>query len=107
MKSKAESMDTANMDNQAESTRASILVVDDDPINLNILGALLQPHYDVSAAPSGERALEIAVATPKPDLILLDVLMPGMDGFAVLARLRADPASRDIPVIFVTGMDAA
>jgi signal transduction histidine kinase len=107
MKSKAESMDTANMDKQAESIRANILVVDDDPTNLKILGALLQPHYAVSAAPSGARALEIAVAMPKPDLILLDVLMPGMDGFAVLARLRADPASRDIPVVFVTGMDAA
>ena len=89
-----------------ETTRARILLVDDDPGNLGILGSLLHPHYDVLAAPSGERALQIAAGTPKPDLILLDVLMPGMDGYDVLARLRDNPATRDIPVIFVTGLDS-
>jgi putative two-component system response regulator len=83
-----------------------ILMVDDDAGNLAALGRLLRPHYDVLAAPSGERALAIAGGTPKPDLILLDVLMPGMDGYAVLARLRENAATRDIPVIFVTGLDS-
>jgi len=93
-------------DKLVETTRARILLVDDDTANLGILGGLLQPQYDVLAAPSGERALQIASAVPQPDLILLDVLMPGMDGYAVLARLRDNPATRDIPVIFVTGMDS-
>jgi putative two-component system response regulator len=87
--------------------RATILIVDDDTGNLGVLGSLLQPHHDVLAAPSGERALQIAAGTKKPDLILLDVLMPGMDGYAVLVRLRDNPATRDIPVIFVTGLDSA
>ena len=80
--------------------------MDDDPLNLAILGRLLHPHYDVLAASSGERALQIAASEPKPDLILLDVLMPGMDGYAVLARLRENPSTRDIPVIFVSGLDS-
>jgi putative two-component system response regulator len=83
-----------------------VLIVDDDTGNLGILGNLLQPHHDVLAAPSGERALQISAGTPKPDLILLDVLMPQMDGYAVLARLHENPATRDIPVIFVTGLDS-
>ena len=96
-------MDT---DNPMETTRARILAVDDDPGNLGILGRLLHPQYQVMAAPSGERALQIAAGEPQPDLILLDVLMPGMDGYDVLARLRDNPATRDIPVIFVTGLDS-
>ncbi len=96
-------MDT---DKPVETNRPRILVVDDDPCNLEILGRLLQPHYEVLAAPSGECALQIATGQRRPDLILLDVLMPGMDGYAVLARLRDNPATRDIPVIFVTGLDS-
>ena len=84
----------------------NILIVDDAPSNLAILSRVLQPHYDVLAAPSGERALEIAARTPKPDLILLDVMMPGMDGYTVLARLRENPDTLEIPVIFVTGLDS-
>jgi len=87
--------------------RARILVVDDDAGNLAALGRLLQRHYEVLAAPSGERALQIAADTPLPDLILLDVMMPGMTGYEVLTRLRDTPATRDIPVIFVSGLDAA
>lgn len=89
-----------------DSTRNRLLLVDDDPGNLSVLGNLLQPQYDVLAAPSGARALQIAASAPRPDLILLDVMMPELDGYAVLARLRADPATRDIPVIFVTGLNA-
>ncbi|MDO8988968.1 MAG: ATP-binding protein [Sideroxyarcus sp.] len=94
-----------NTNKTVVSTRARILVVDDDTGNLTALGSLLQPHYDVLAAPSGELALQVATGIPPPDLILLDVVMPGMDGYEVLGRLRGNPATRDIPVIFVSGMD--
>jgi putative two-component system response regulator len=84
---------------------ATILIVDDTPENLSVLGELLQPSYRVRAANSGKRALQIARSIPAPDLILLDVMMPEMDGYDVLAELRADPATRHIPVVFVTAMD--
>jgi len=93
-------------DKPAETARARILAVDDDLGSLGVLGGLLQSHYEVLVAASGERALQIALIEPKPDLILLDVLMPGMDGYDVLARLRDNPATRAIPVIFVTGLDS-
>jgi len=83
----------------------TVLIVDDTPENLSILGELLQPTYRVRAANSGRRALQIARNHPSPDLILLDVMMPDMDGYQVLAELRATPATRLIPVIFVTAMD--
>lgn len=86
--------------------RATVLIVDDDTGNLGVLGRVLQPYHDVLAAPSGERALQIAAGVPKPDLILLDVLMPGMGGYEVLAGLRGNPLTRDVPVIFVTGLDS-
>ena len=89
------------------SSSQTILIVDDRPENLATLGQLLQPLYRVRAAISGQRALQIAASTPKPDLILLDVMMPDMDGYAVLARLRAERHTRDIPVIFLTAMDSA
>lgn len=83
-----------------------MLVVDDTPENLTVLGGLLQTDYRVRVANSGRRALEIAAGEPRPDLILLDVMMPDMDGYAVLRGLRGDSVTRDIPVIFVTAMDA-
>ncbi|MEI2781627.1 MAG: two-component system response regulator [Candidatus Competibacter sp.] len=89
----------------AQHYRQTVLVVDDTPENLIVLGELLQPYYRVRVANSGSRALRIAASDPKPDLVLLDVMMPEMDGCAVLGRLRDDPATRDIPVIFVTAMD--
>ncbi len=88
------------------ASHPTILIVDDTPENLSVLGELLQPTYRVRAANSGRRALQIAHGKPPPDLILLDVMMPEMDGYEVLAKLRADPATRHIPVIFVTAMDA-
>jgi signal transduction histidine kinase len=106
MNPEAKTMDREGLDRHAETLRASVLLVDDDPVNLNILGALLKPYYTVLAAPSGERAFLVAADTPRPDLMLLDVSMPGMDGYEVLVRLRDNPATRDIPVIFVTGMDS-
>ena len=83
---------------------ATVLIVDDAPENLHLLRELLWPLYRVLAANSGEACLRIATRLPQPDLILLDVMMPGMDGHEVLARLRDDPATRDIPVVFITAL---
>ncbi len=81
---------------------AHILIVDDTPTNIEILLAMLEGEYALSFATSGPKALELLAKGVKPDLILLDVMMPGMDGYEVCAALKADPATRDIPVIFVT-----
>lgn len=89
----------------SEQQKATILIVDDIPENLAVLGDLLQPSYRVLAATSGARALSLAVADPRPDLILLDVMMPQMDGYQVLDQLLMQPATRTIPVIFVTALD--
>lgn len=93
--------------NQPIEDTVTILVVDDTVENLKVLTGLLLPIYQVLVASSGRRALELAVADPRPDLILLDVMMPEMDGYKVLTQLKGNPATRDIPVIFVTAMDAA
>ncbi|MDD2925236.1 HD domain-containing phosphohydrolase [Rhodoferax sp.] len=85
----------------------TVLVVDDQPENLAILGELLEADYHVKVANSGQRALRAAVTEPRPDLILLDVMMPEMDGYQTLARLREDPLTRHIPVVFVTAKDQA
>lgn len=84
----------------------TILIVDDEPAILTSIGKVLTTHYLVRVANSGGRALEVAVTDPQPDLILLDVMMPDMDGYSVLSRLKGNPATRDIPVIFVTAMEA-
>jgi putative two-component system response regulator len=83
-----------------------LLIVDDSPSNLSVLGGVLAPCYGVRAATSGERALRIAHGEPQPDLILLDIMMPDMDGYAVLEALRTDQRTADIPVIFVTALDS-
>ena len=85
----------------------TVLIVDDAVENLTVLSGLLQPQYRVFAARTGESGLRIANEAPHPDLILLDVMMPGMDGFAAFARLRENPRTRDIPVIFLTALAAA
>ena len=79
----------------------SILVIDDTPGNLSLLNQLLREHYRVKLANSGPRGLELAAMAP-PDLILLDIMMPDMDGYQVFQRLQSDPATRRIPVIFLT-----
>jgi putative two-component system response regulator len=84
------------------SARPLILVVDDAPQNLSLMDDLLSDDYVVKVAPSGVRALKIARNTPTPDLILLDIMMPEMDGYEVCRQLKADPQTRDIPVIFLT-----
>ncbi|MDK9725533.1 MAG: response regulator [Sterolibacteriaceae bacterium MAG5] len=91
----------------AADAPAVVLVVDDSPENLHVVGDLLASTCRVLVANNGARALEMAVREPRPDLILLDVMMPALDGYAVLARLRADPATRAIPVIFLTALSAS
>ena len=83
-----------------------VLIVDDEPVNLTVLAELLRPDYRVRAATSGPEALKAAALSPRPDLVLLDVMMPRMDGYEVLRRLQGDAATRDIPVIFLTALAA-
>jgi hypothetical protein len=83
--------------------KATILVVDDTPDNLVLMSGLLKNEYKVKVANSGARALEICTSSP-PDLVLLDVMMPGMDGYEVIRRLRTEPATAQIPVIFLTAL---
>jgi diguanylate cyclase (GGDEF)-like protein len=80
-----------------------ILVADDDAINRQVLGELLKPEYTVLLAKNGEQALE-RVQRHAPDLILLDVMMPDIDGYEVLRRLRADPHTAQIAVVFISGL---
>ena len=86
--------------------QVTVLIVDDTTENLTVLGQILRPYYHVRVANSGARALQVVKTVPRPELILLDVMMPEMDGYQVLQALRNDPLTRDIPVIFVTAMDA-
>jgi DNA-binding response OmpR family regulator len=84
---------------------ARILIVDDERHNRQLLEVILEPEgYLLATATSGEEALAIVAQQP-PDLILLDVMMPGMDGYQVAARIKADGATKDIPVIMLTALD--
>ncbi|MBF0434469.1 MAG: diguanylate cyclase [Magnetococcales bacterium] len=88
--------------------RDAILIVDDERFNLTVLKDLLDPFYDIIVAKNGEQALKRSFANPPPELILLDIMMPEMDGYQVMQRLKNDAVTRDIPVIFITAMgDAA
>ncbi|NWF35645.1 response regulator [Mariprofundus sp. KV] len=84
-----------------------LLIVDDVAENLHAMMNILRDHYSLLVATSGERALALAANEPQPDLILLDIKMPGMDGYEVLKRLKSDPATAMIPVIFVTALSEA
>lgn len=95
-------MDTGSLDH-----RPRILIVDDAHENLHALMNILRDDYAISAATSGEKALELAQREPRPNLILLDVTMPGMNGYAVLSELKINPATAEIPVIFVTALAEA
>ncbi|MGG5870578.1 response regulator [Pseudomonas peli] len=86
--------------------KATLLVVDDVPANLHLMSELLRPHYQLRVASGGEKALQIARQSP-PDLILLDVMMPDMDGYEVCRQLQANPLTQDIPVLFLTAKDQA
>ena len=85
-------------------SKPSILVVDDTATNIKILADLLRRDYLLSVATSGPDALEIAFSNDRPDLVLLDIVMPDMDGYEVCRRLKADPRTQDVAVIFVTAM---
>ena len=84
-------------------SRPTILVIDDEPANIEIVSAVLEEDYDICFALSGEQALEVAHAS-RPDLILLDVVMPGIDGYQLCRLLKADPQLCDVPVIFATAL---
>jgi putative two-component system response regulator len=83
--------------------RKKVLAVDDEPNNLRMLGQILREHYELSFASSGAAAIE-AATEDRPDLILLDIMMPEMNGYEVCTRLKANPTTREVPVIFVTAM---
>lgn len=82
--------------------KPTILVVDDTPDNLSLMMELLKSDYTVQLANGGERALKLAGRSPHPDLILLDIMMPGMDGYEVCQKLKANPQTQEIPVVFLT-----
>jgi putative two-component system response regulator len=82
--------------------RPTVLIVDDTPENLTLMNGLLSPFYETTVANNGERALKLALAATPPDLVLLDIMMPGIDGYEVCRRLKADARTRDVPVIFLT-----
>ncbi|MFZ4623661.1 MAG: diguanylate cyclase [Rhodoferax sp.] len=86
---------------EAPTGRPRLLVVDDQPINIQVMHQIFASQYQVFMATSGQQALDFCHKTP-PDLVLLDVVMPGLDGFEVCQLLKADPSTHDIPVIFVT-----
>jgi CheY-like chemotaxis protein len=87
--------------------RPTILIVDDTPDNLMLLSSLLKEEYRVRLAQNGAKALEICTSDDPPDLVLLDIMMPDMDGFEVAKRMREHPNSESTPVIFVTAMTSA
>src|SRR3954469_17889670 len=86
------------------ASQETILAVDDEPVNISLLAGLLGGDYKVRAATSGAKALDLA-ASSAPDLILLDIKMEGLDGYAVLERLHADPKLRHIPVIMISAIE--
>ena len=86
----------------ATEKRATILIVDDSPDSVALLSSLLKDTYRVKVAITGEKALAIAAGEEPPDLILLDIMMPGMDGYEACRRLKQNPTTAAIPVIFLT-----
>lgn len=84
------------------SKRSTILIVDDTPANVSLLNHILKDSYRTKIATNGEKALALANSELPPDLILLDIMMPGMDGYEVCERLKADEATADIPIVFLT-----
>jgi putative two-component system response regulator len=87
---------------EGKTLKPRILIVDDDPENISILREILKREYIVLAATSGQSAISLAAANPPPDLILLDIKMPNMDGFDVLKTLKTSQRTRNIKIVFVT-----
>lgn len=90
------------MDETLPLEKPTILLVDDTPENLTMMSFLLKDRYKVKVANHGQKALRIAASEPQPDLILLDIMMPEMDGYEVCRQLQQDPLTRNIPIIFLT-----
>jgi putative two-component system response regulator len=82
--------------------KQTVLVVDDTPDNLSLITSLLKDLYRVKISTTGNKALQIAFSNEPPDLILLDIMMPEMDGYEVCRHLKSDPQTTEIPVIFLT-----
>lgn len=89
---------------EEKAGKQTVLVVDDSPVNLQMLEILLQDEWNVKVATNGKTALQIASSEDPPDLILLDVMMPEIDGYTICRILKASPETMEIPVIFVTAM---
>ena len=87
-----------------EDGRQKVLIVDDTPENIHILVEVLRDEYVIMVATSGEKALQLAMQQPQPDLILLDIMMPVMDGYETFARLKSDARTFFVPIIFITAM---
>ena len=86
--------------------KIEIMIVDDEPINLTVLSNVLKESFKVRVCKSGEAALQMVRIEPIPELILLDIMMPGINGYTTLEKLRNDPVTRDIPVIFISALDS-
>ena len=84
--------------------RSRILIVDDERSNINVLNEILKDRHSIKVALNGEQTLERAVSHPKPDLILLDIVMPGMDGFEVCRKLKENKMTADTPVVFISAL---
>ena len=98
-------MSVTNLEEVAVDRRPIVLVIDDSPEILGIVNDLLKQDFRLRAANGGQRGLSLASGSPQPDLILLDIMMPDMNGLDVCRQLKLNPITRDIPVIFLTAMD--
>lgn len=92
-------------DAQTNSARSKVLIVDDDPQNIYILLEILKKDYAIVAAKNAAKALELAIQTPQPDLIVLDVMMPDMDGYALCQAIKSRSETQDIPIVFISALD--
>lgn len=88
-------------------TQKTVLIVDDSADNIQLLSGVLKQYYKVKAATRGDRALKIVQKKPPPDLVLLDVVMPEMDGYEVCRQLKENPQTMNIPVVFISGNTSA
>jgi two-component system sensor histidine kinase/response regulator len=100
------SSNAENSESKSENKRPTVLVVDDTPFNLRMVASLLQEQYQIKVSANGAKAINLCQAAP-PDLVLLDVMMPEMDGFEVCRRLKADPRTAHVPIIFLTAIGDA
>lgn len=85
-----------------QNSNSKILIVDDNPANIDVLGGIMEEYYEISVATNGQRALDILNSSNKPDLVLLDIMMPEIDGYEVCRKIKANPGTSDIPVLFIS-----